>query len=100
MCEAASIPVFLLHPEIIARQKSIPQVNVLQEELQMNAVTRAQNRRREVDDEETKTVTLVENWTDNEDERRNSIYERRKQEEMVACESGDYENTNNENKGV
>lgn len=50
---------FLLHPEIIiiAELKAIPQVNVLQRELQTNVMTRAHSRRREVEDVEQEMET-------------------------------------------
>ena len=85
---------FLLHPEIIADLKAIPQVTIEhEEEVQANVITRAQKLREEAqaaDSEEEKEYeenSEKENESDKQGDGEASITSDRNRQENNACES-------------
>src|SRR6218665_2469745 len=86
---------FLLHPEIIAELKAIPQVIIKREEVQGNVITRAQRLQKEReeakagDEEEREDEGKNENESecDEQSDDKSSITSDRIRQENDACES-------------
>src|SRR5688572_10771461 len=110
MC--ASIPIFgsterfLLHPEIIAELKSVPQVNIGQGKMQVNVTTRAQSQRKEV--EETESEIETESSSDDENESvdhrlqqsiQDGVTSETNKQEMAACKNDNLNEMTKDNEG-
>lgn len=87
MCEKSSTEQFLLHPEIIAELKAIPQMPVKHEaDVQANVIMRAQRQREEAqvtdgEDNESKGMCQQENESDDQsDQETSETYDTNRQE--------------------
>src|SRR6188768_1963864 len=89
---------FLLHPEIIAELKAVPQVKMIQGDVQANVTTRLQSQRKKVvevvEESETESSSEEENESDGQQD---GITAEMSEQEMAACKNGNLNETKEDN---
>ena len=94
---------FLLHPEIIAELRAVPQVNIGQGSMKVNVTTRAQSQRKEVEENEkeseTESSSEDENGSDDRQirKRQDGVTSEINKQEMAACKNDDLNETTKDN---
>src|SRR5688572_23959433 len=93
---------FLLHPEIIAELKAVPQVKMIQGDVQANVTTRLQSQRKKVVDVEKESETESSSEEENESDEQQSLMQdgitaEMSEQEMAACKNGNLNETKEDN---
>ena len=93
---------FLLHPDIIAELKAVPQVRMIQGDVQANVTTRLQSQRKKVVNVEEESETESSSEEENESDDQQSLMQdgvtaEMNEQEMAACKNGNLNETKEDN---